>query len=335
MIRSWMKGLVVSSLASAALLAVACSGKQSESGGASGDAGAPLPDGDAGSAPARDASQSDEPSSDSPSGSDSPSSPDADADAAACPPLQGPVTTLDQEVANLCANPTGSPAWGVGPATTECDGLLAVYEQAGIDTQWLYLFDPTTRDLVESLWGVNSSWTCAGSATGVDLTASPGFQSCLGGALGGLQGGPPWHFQVACSACPNLGTSYCTSFAPPEDAASSAESFDQALAYACANPSEVDGAAVVPCVFSCKGFIGLAESSGSDTANVELFDPSTKQLVEVGGTGSGSPAVGCVCSSSGQAVVGCNVPQTVGGTGGCMIDPCGDAGTSAIDASSE
>jgi len=241
--------------------------------------------------------------------------------------------TFDQEVAHLCANPTGSPGWALSPGTTECGGLLAIYEQVGIDTQSLYLFDPTTRDLVETMWGVNSDWMCSGSATGVDLTRGLTITAadaalCLSGFYGPPTGGG-WGFQEGCNgACPGFGAPGCSTFAPLQNQALPTETLDEALAYVCAHPEDVDGAAVTPCLFSCNGFTALAEYAGFGTTNVELFDPSTKQLAEVGSAG-GSPALTCICSTSGVPAQ-CNVPQTVGCT-----NPCGDAGTSPIDASSE
>jgi hypothetical protein len=187
MTRSWKKGLVASSLAWAAWVGVACGGKQSEP--ASDDAGAILPDG-AGNEPTVDASLPDSPSSsdspsspdapsssDSSSSSDSPSSSDA-SDAGSCPPLYGPIRTFDQEAASLSTNPQGVANWSFACGTMECDGLLAIVDTHGADGQDLYLFDPTTGDLVETLSGNNGALFCTGSATRIDLTASPGFSGC-------------------------------------------------------------------------------------------------------------------------------------------------------------
>jgi hypothetical protein len=118
--------------------------------------------------------------------------------------LQGSATTFDQEVAYLCANPTGSPGWAVALGTKECGGLLAIAENMGVDTQTLYLFDPSTRTLVETMAGIVVDLTCTGSATGVDLTKGPAFTApdaaqCFPLVYAPLSGGS-WDFQLSCSA---------------------------------------------------------------------------------------------------------------------------------------
>src|SRR5579884_4517226 len=53
------------------------------------------------------------------------------------------------------------------------------------------------------------------------------------------------------AACPLLGQSSCSSFAPPQTPASSAETFDEALSYGCAHPlpAGFDAAPSYPCVY--------------------------------------------------------------------------------------
>ncbi len=123
-------------------------------------------------------------------------------------------------------------------------------------------------------------------------------------------------------ACPLLGQapSCYSSFAPPGTPASSAQTFDEALSYGCAHPHSfafVD--ASFPCVFSPGGLLGIYQFTGTDTADVEFFDPSTRHLVEVGRM-VGSTNVMCSCSVSGVAA-DCWL-------NGFVCGPCTDAGTS-------
>lgn len=99
-------------------------------------------------------------------------------DAGSCAPLYGPTRTFDQEAASLSTNPQGVANWSVACGTMECDGLLAIVDTHGADAQDLYLFDPTTGDLVETLSGNNGALFCTGSATGIDLTAGAAFSAC-------------------------------------------------------------------------------------------------------------------------------------------------------------
>jgi hypothetical protein len=80
----------------------------------------------------------------------------------------------------------------------ECDGLIAVAAHHGADGMYFYLFDPTTRDLVEALACNNCAslgGECVTSATGIDLTKSPAFSVCGGDAYG-VGGG--FGFQRVC-----------------------------------------------------------------------------------------------------------------------------------------
>jgi hypothetical protein len=210
-------------------------------------------------------------------------------DAAACAPLPfpaptfDPATTFDQEVASLCAHVSGP--WAIGAGTKECGGLLAVYAQAGLDTASLYLFNPTTRKLVETMWAVNSEWSCTGSTTGVDLTS--GDASCLASADWALPTTVGWAFQKACSATlPDGAGNVPTLDASSSDASGCpplqgpATTFDQEVANLCANPPGSPDWAVAPGTKECGGLLAIGENWGVDTQALYLFDPSTRTLVE-------------------------------------------------------
>ena len=198
MTRSWTKRLAVSLLTAATWLGVACSGGSSSGGQRhpyDADAGAP------------DASTSeDAPTSDGPD--------------AACSylgdPDIGPLNlTYDQEIAYLCAHDAGRVEVSVG--TMECDGLIAVAQHHGADSMDFYLFNATTRHLVEALdcndcISFAPGSTCATSATGIDLTQSPAFDGCWGGGVGGVGGGG-FGFQVG---CPDGGATGPSDSGPPD-----------------------------------------------------------------------------------------------------------------------
>jgi hypothetical protein len=96
----------------------------------------------------------------------------APGDAATCPRMP-PGGSLDEEVAYLCSRPyDGGNHLNVGVSTMECGGVLAVLQQDGIDTETLYLFDPTTKDLLEVASGANGLNDCVSSVSGVPLATS-------------------------------------------------------------------------------------------------------------------------------------------------------------------
>lgn len=204
MTRSWTKGLALSSLASAALLGVACGESNSSSGGQGHVSDAATDVGTPDAPPSEDAPTSDAPDAACSGGGD---------------PDIGPLNlTFDQEIAYLCSESDAS-ALGlleVSRGTMECDGLLAVAWHHGVDAMDFYLFDPTTRELVEALACNNcdgftpGSW-CVTSATGIDLTKSPAFSGCWAGGFG---------FQVVCPDGAPAGPSD----SGPPDAASNAAS---------------------------------------------------------------------------------------------------------------
>ena len=169
----WKTGVMLSLLASATCLAVACGGSSSSGGyehgvdASAADVGAP------------DASTSeDAPTSDAP---------DADTCFRGIPPNgfagTGPLNlTFDQEIAYLCSE-SDAGGFQVSRGTMECDGLLALVERLGVDEMYVYLFDATTRDVVEVLEGVDCidpgcANYCLASVTGVDLR--PAFNGCQG-----------------------------------------------------------------------------------------------------------------------------------------------------------
>jgi hypothetical protein len=123
---------------------------------------------------------------------------------ATCPALQG-TTTFDEEVSSLCTFPQRYSGGQVLKGTKDCGGFLALYEQDGLDTESLYLFDPTTRELVETLdnsGGSLSYWTCTGVATTSGCTPASSAASCFS------YNDPPddpwgWDFKLACSATPD------------------------------------------------------------------------------------------------------------------------------------
>jgi hypothetical protein len=176
--------------------------------------GVTTPDG--GDAPlASDASPfSDSAAPDAPSDT-RPSSDSPPPDASACPPL-GAAVTFDEEVAALCSLPDGNTGWRVSTGTKECGGLLAIGQWIGVDQQALYLFDPSSRRLVEIMQGTNEYFTCAGSATGVDLTRGsspapgiinsgtvyigPDAAPCDFSSFQVQLGGGGWGFQPGCGA---------------------------------------------------------------------------------------------------------------------------------------
>jgi len=201
-------GLMLSLLAAATCLVVACDGSSSSGGQAhpyDADAGAP------------DASASE----------DAPTSDGPDAACAYLGDLDiGPLNlTYDQEIAYLCAHDAGRVEVSVG--TMECDGLIAVAQLHGVDSMDFYLFDPTSRHLVEALDCTDCDSfvpdsTCATSATGIDLTQSPAFSGCWGGGFGVAGGG--FGFQAG---CPDAAPAGPSDSGPPDassDAATDAPS---------------------------------------------------------------------------------------------------------------
>lgn len=72
--------------------------------------------------------------------------------------------------------------------------MLAIVEDTGIDQERIYLFDPSSRLLVETLDGTNDELTCTGSATGVDLTKEQAAP-CLAGINYQPLSGSGWEVQ--------------------------------------------------------------------------------------------------------------------------------------------
>jgi hypothetical protein len=123
---------------------------------------------------ANDASEEDaHPSPDASDAADAADAPDG----ATCPALGMPGQTFNQVLVSLCMGPLGT-SYGVYSGTVACDGLLAIAEGHGADGEDLYLFDPTTGNLVEELSGNDGRLTCLGSATGTDRTKDLAYQPC-------------------------------------------------------------------------------------------------------------------------------------------------------------
>ncbi|HEV3191728.1 MAG TPA: hypothetical protein VGY54_14560, partial [Polyangiaceae bacterium] len=112
---------------------------------------------------------------DAPKSSDAPNSTDArEAGGGSCGPLDAvcansdlpcPRTLSDAVIADLC-----SQRWvgGVWVGTMPCGGVVALAVDA-TDCETTFLFDATTKDLVEVVRGCNGGADCVGSASGVPV----------------------------------------------------------------------------------------------------------------------------------------------------------------------
>ena len=93
-------------------------------------------------------------------------------DAATC--TKGALPDLDQQIAYECAHPViDGGSLNVWVSTSpRCGGYLVLVEQDGIDTQSVYLYDPSTRQFVEKSMGSNGKGVCVVSATGASIDCS-------------------------------------------------------------------------------------------------------------------------------------------------------------------
>jgi hypothetical protein len=118
-------------------------------------------------------------------------------DAGSCPRQGVPAATLDEQIASECANRRmgfGQPLV-VWVSTNECGGLMALLEQDGVDTQTMYLYDPTTRACVEKAGGANGWNECIASASGVPLATSCTYVMAYGPPI---TSGSGFHWVDAC-----------------------------------------------------------------------------------------------------------------------------------------
>jgi hypothetical protein len=120
----------------------------------------------------------------------------SDADAGRCPPNGGngiPTLSFDEQLASECERLGGMFA-GAGVSTKECGGVIAIVERDGIDTQTMYLYDPSTKACVEVAGGANGENDCIASVSGVPLATSCTYAL----AYQGFNGTGPFGFVDAC-----------------------------------------------------------------------------------------------------------------------------------------
>jgi hypothetical protein len=97
-------------------------------------------------------------------------SPGSDADAGVCKNggNEVPTLTFDEQLAQECNGNAG----GVGVSTKECGGVIAILVRDGIDTQTMYLYEPSTKACLEVAGGANGENDCIASVSGVPLATS-------------------------------------------------------------------------------------------------------------------------------------------------------------------
>jgi hypothetical protein len=137
--------------------------------------------------------QSGGPSPDGPNESDIEGSMPFSIDAGQCPPDGVPTLTFDEQLAYECHRDAGMFSL-VGVSTTECGGVIAIIVQRGVDTQTMYLYDPSTKACLEVAGGANGFNDCVASASGVPLATSCTFAT----ATQGFNGHGPFGFVDAC-----------------------------------------------------------------------------------------------------------------------------------------